>query len=428
MKFQQKEFKKQLKKGTLLEPLCMVIDTEKSISIDNNHLAIIGIKLDKNLRPETIINHETGEVTERKIAIIVDGPPQTNGNMTAYYRNMAPYETRELLIAQALDPNTLNPVTRVGASVIMYHEAVSADQNIMDKETGISYPTYKASRYSHRAGITPEDAAQRMFYGIRMKMNIVNKDTENQRISFDAYDLRKQIKICNAIKNEEEIKKALEEVFDHIYSQYKDPEYNKGAVVLSFFTKTKDGELKRIGKMVPTDKEKSSWEYNTAPFTYTTYNKNDNNKSKREPRNKAEFVEDTLKFIKKTISKFENLDLVITPKYSLDIDNLAKSKFRMEEFLINKLSSDFHDSTILTSPNRHFKYFQFYQYDPQPAPYNIYEDTKTEIPVMTFEEYEAIQKKQQSSAPKQTETHQKEPKISYTTFDDEEDPFGPTPF
>lgn len=427
-KFQKKEFKERLKKGTLTEPLCLVIDTEKSIKIDEKHIAIIGTKLDKNFNPEMITDKETGEQKVRKLAVIVDGAPQREGIMSAYYRNIAPYETREMLIAQALDPNNPNPATRIGASVIMYHEAVSENCTIFDEESNTHYPVYKASRYCHRAGITPEEASKRMFYGIRVKLNIKDRGTDKQRVSLDGYDLRKQIKINNIHQNKEAAKKALEDIYDHIYKQYKDPEYNKGSVVLSFFTHTADGIYKRIGKMTPVGTDKKEWKYNDAPLTYTTYDKNEKNKSKREVRPKEDFVNDTLKFIERTISKFKQLDLVITPKYSMDLDNLAKEKFRMEVFLIDKLSSGFHDAAVLTSPNRHYKYFQFYQYEPQPAPYNIYNDTKTEEEVMTFEEYEKI--KQNSSSALKTEqvqqTHFKENPVVYTTFDDEEDPFSPS--
>lgn len=394
-----KEMVNELKKNSkqLNEPFVFAIDTEKSIFLpvkaegEKEKVAVVGIKLDKNLDP---VKDENGN--DVKIAIIVDDAPQKEGKIQDYYKNMTEEDLEDKAAFVRFLKRQKNPETQIGASVILFHEVkrLDSDQNVKDSEGGV-FPTYTASRYCNRIGIDAEQAKTRIMHGIRTKLNIKRGEGGKEEYFLNAFDVDNQVQFDDAKNSIDGITKQLGDFYDLMCAKYKDQAYNKSFVCVSVFADI-DGTKKRLGREEKTETGESK--YVTSPIYLRLFQKiKENDKTVTEVLPKEKFVADSINWIEEFIEKFPvPVSITMMPRYFLRCDNLAPENGKIPSKLAEMLSSGFYDLSILTSANRTYKGIQLYQRDEQPIPYATIDSKDNVAPVAEYDEYLEIVNSQET--------------------------------
>lgn len=408
-----KETVNELKKNSkqLNEPFVFAIDTEKSIFLNEDgkeKVAVVGIKLDKNLNPVT---NQYGK--DVKIAIVVDAAPQKEGKLQEYYRNMTEKELKVKDVLMETWKEEKNPATRIGASVIMYHEVTKLpdDKNVKDAD-GVVYPSYTASRYCNRIGLDRKEAKTKVLHGIRTKLNIKKTEDGKEKYTLNAFDTDNQVQIDNAKDNFNTIARELNDFYELMCANYKDQAFNKSSVCMSIFADI-DGTKKRIGREF-TDPETGEVKYVTSPVYLKLFQdvKDENNKTRTEVMPKDKFIEDSINWIKQMTNQFPAaVSISLMPRYFLRCDNLAPTNGKIPLKLAEMLSSGYYDLSIMTSANRMYKGVQLYQRNMQPVPFATVDSKDNEAPLATHEEYLAfvnnsVQTSQKESVKETTESPQ----------------------
>lgn len=405
-----KEMVNELKKNSkqLNEPFVFAIDTEKSIFLpakvegEKEKVAVVGIKLNKNLDP---VKDENGN--DVKIAIVVDDSPQKEGKLKDYYKNMSEEDLEDKAAFVRFLKRQKNPETQIGASVILFHEVKRLDtnQNVKDSE-GVVFPTYTASRYCNRVGIDVEQAKSRIMHGIRTKLNIKRTEDGKEKYFFNAFDVEKQVQFDNINNNWDKscISKQLNDFYDIICANYKNQEYNKGSVCVSFFAEI-DGIKKRVGRE-EVDAQTNETKYVTFPVYFNLFQKKDD---KFEIISKEKFIKDSVNWIKEFTAKFSSpVSITMMPRYFLRCDNLAPENGKIPSKLAEMLSSGFYDLSILTSANRTYKGIQLYQRDEQPIPYATIDSKDNVVPIAEYDEYLKLLNSQKTKMEQTTGSENKE--------------------